>query len=121
MSKAAATIAATKFALKLKDEGFIAVTLDPGAVDTSSTAAADGELAVIVQCAVEECSVLTYRRTGSVFAAFASQMKNKTGKEITGQTPEASVEAQLTVIDGLGPSHNGLFLSHVGGEFGATK
>lgn len=49
MSKAAATIATTKFALKLKDEGFIAVTLDPGAVDTSGTAAADGVLTIIIQ------------------------------------------------------------------------
>ena len=48
-------------------------------------------------------------------------MKNETGKDIVGQTPEASVAAQLKVIDGLEPSQNGLFLSYMGGEFGATN
>lgn len=41
MTKAAAMIATTKFALKLKDEGFVVVTLTPGAVDTSATGCAD--------------------------------------------------------------------------------
>ena len=38
MTKAAALIATTKFALKLKDEGFVVVALDPGFVNTSGTA-----------------------------------------------------------------------------------
>ena len=38
MTKAAAFIPTTKFALKLKDEGFVVVALDPGLVNTSATA-----------------------------------------------------------------------------------
>ena len=38
MTKAAALIPTTKFALKLKDEGFVVVALDPGLVNTSATA-----------------------------------------------------------------------------------
>ena len=37
MTKAAAHVAATKWALHLKDEGFIVVTLCPGMVDTTQT------------------------------------------------------------------------------------
>ena len=42
MKKAAAMLATTKFALKLKDEGVV-VTLTPGAVDKSATGGADGK------------------------------------------------------------------------------
>lgn len=38
MSKAATAVAATKFGLQLKDEGFVTVTLDPGIVNISATA-----------------------------------------------------------------------------------
>ena len=41
MTKAAAHIATTKFALQLKDEGFVVVTLDPGVVNTGATAPPD--------------------------------------------------------------------------------
>ena len=37
MTKAAAVVATTKFALQLKDEGFTVVTLNPGSVKTSGT------------------------------------------------------------------------------------
>lgn len=36
-TKAAAVMVATKWALELKDEGFVVVTLTPGLVDTSGT------------------------------------------------------------------------------------
>ena len=45
MSKAAALIATTKFAMKLKQEGFIVVSLNPGLVDVSGTNGASGEMA----------------------------------------------------------------------------
>ena len=41
------------------------------------------------------------------------------GRELVLQTPDVSVAAQPKVIDGLELSHNGLFLSHIGGEFRA--
>ena len=37
MTKAAAWIATVKWALKLKDEGFVVVSLSPGLVDTMGT------------------------------------------------------------------------------------
>ena len=37
MTKAAALIATTKWALKLRDEGFVVVSLSPGLVDTTGT------------------------------------------------------------------------------------
>ena len=51
------------------------------------------------------------------YAAFTSSVKDYAGTQVTPQTPEVSVGAQLVVIDGLGPSHNGLFLSHMSGEY----
>ena len=43
VTKAAALMAATKWALKLKGEGFIVVSLTPGLVDTSDTFGDHGE------------------------------------------------------------------------------
>lgn len=37
ITKAATWVATTKYAIKLKDEGFVVVSLCPGAVDTSGT------------------------------------------------------------------------------------
>ena len=47
ISKAAALIVTTKFALKLKDEGFVVVALEPGVVDTTGTAAPHGMFAIV--------------------------------------------------------------------------
>ncbi|PIL26448.1 hypothetical protein GSI_12206 [Ganoderma sinense ZZ0214-1] len=102
MTKAAAVIATTKFAIKLKDEGFVVVSLTPGVVDTSATAGAYRD-------AVREG-----------YAAFTASVKKATGIELTAQTPEESIAAQLKMIDGLEASQNGLFLSHTGGEYGAS-
>ena len=44
MAKAAALVATTKFAAKLKDEGFIIVSLNPGLVDVSGTTGESGEM-----------------------------------------------------------------------------
>ncbi|KAM5539607.1 hypothetical protein V8D89_006716 [Ganoderma adspersum] len=96
MSKAAAAIAATKFALQLKDESFVTVTLDPGIVDISATSPDN--------------------TTGEALQAFRTSMREP-GVQLAIQTPEESVTAQLKVIDGLLPSHNGLYLSHMGGEY----
>ncbi|PIL33320.1 hypothetical protein GSI_04771 [Ganoderma sinense ZZ0214-1] len=103
MTKAAATIATTKFALTLKDEGFVVVTLSPGLVDTSDTATADRDAML------------------EGYAAFTTSVKNASGIEITAQTPETSIAAQLKVIDGLEASQNGLFLAHTGGEYSAAR
>ncbi|PIL30283.1 hypothetical protein GSI_07463 [Ganoderma sinense ZZ0214-1] len=99
MIKAAALLAATKFAVKLQDEGFVVVTLSPGMVDCSATAGADS------------------KALADSLKEFSSSVKKNTGLEVTPQTPEESVAAQLKVIDGLEPSHNGLFLQHTGGEY----
>lgn len=42
MSKAASMLATAKYALQLKDEGFIVVTLAPGLVDTTDTVGTSG-------------------------------------------------------------------------------
>ena len=43
MTKAALVMATTKFAVKLKDEGFIVCSLSPGLVDVSGTIGESGE------------------------------------------------------------------------------
>ncbi|PIL30293.1 hypothetical protein GSI_07474 [Ganoderma sinense ZZ0214-1] len=98
-TKAAALLATTKFAVKLEDEGFVVVTLSPGMVDCSATAGADSEA------------------LAASLKDFSTSVKDRTGIEVTPLTPEASVAAQLQVIDGLQPSHNGLFLQHTGAEY----
>ncbi|PIL30240.1 hypothetical protein GSI_07418 [Ganoderma sinense ZZ0214-1] len=99
VTKAAALLATTKFAVNLQDEGFVVITLSPGMVDCSATAGADSEA---LADSLKELS--------------ASVNKN-TGLEVMPQTPEESVAGQLKVIDGLELSHNGLFLQHTGGEY----
>ncbi|KAM5539315.1 hypothetical protein V8D89_007006, partial [Ganoderma adspersum] len=90
MTKAAALIATTKFAIKLQEEGFVVIMIPPGIVDTSATAGADREA------------------LGEVLAAFTP---SKNGLQPAAQTPAGSVRAQLKVIDGLEASQNGLFIS----------
>nr|VWO95393.1 Dipeptidyl peptidase IV [Ganoderma boninense] len=103
MTKAAALLATTKFAVKLQDEGFVVVTLSPGMVDCSATAGADSEA------------------LSQSLKDFSTSVKKDTGIEVTPQTPQASVGAQLKIIDGLQASHNGLFLQHTGGEYGSRS
>lgn len=43
VTKAAGLMATTKWALKLKDEGFVVVSLNPGMVDTTDTFGESGE------------------------------------------------------------------------------
>ncbi|KAI0646061.1 NAD-P-binding protein [Trametes meyenii] len=89
VTKAAQVLATTKWALKLKDEGFVVVTMSPGLVDTSDTVGETG---------------------GS--RPLAAGFDN-----VEVQTPEQSVSAQLRVIDGLKASDNGAFLQHNGSSF----
>ncbi|KAI0674059.1 NAD-P-binding protein [Trametes maxima] len=96
MTKAAAEIATLKWALKLKDEGFVVITLSPGLVNTSGTSGQTGKSA-------EELA--------SIFAATEKAVA-ELGYNM--QTPEQSVKAQLKIIDGLQPSDNGNFLSYSG-------
>ncbi|PIL26286.1 hypothetical protein GSI_12042 [Ganoderma sinense ZZ0214-1] len=100
MTKAAALMATTKFALKLKDEGFIVCSLSPGLVDVSGTIGESGS---------PELRAAT--------APIADMWTQKYGISVTFQSPQESVSMQLKVIDELKPSDNGLFLSHEGGEW----
>ncbi|KAI1795383.1 NAD(P)-binding protein [Ganoderma leucocontextum] len=100
MTKAAALIATTKFAVKLKDEGFIVCSLSPGLVDVSETIGESGSPQVREET-----------------APIAAMWREKYGIAFEFMSPEASVSGQLKVIDGLKPSDNGLFLSHEGGEW----
>ncbi len=124
MTKAAALIATTKFALKLKDEGFIVCSLSPGLVDVSGTIGESGG-----SHSAHECFHSTrtdIQRTGSpemreAIAPIADMWREKYGIAVEFVSPDASVSAQLKVIDGLKPSDNGLFLSHEGGEWAVPK
>ncbi|KAI0753737.1 NAD-P-binding protein [Fomes fomentarius] len=100
MSKAAALMATTKWAVKLKDEGFIVVSITPGMVDTSGTVGESGDPEVHA----------TFLSTRDRYAS--------SGLPVVLQTPEQSVSAQLKVIDELKPSDNGLLLAHTGGVRG---
>ncbi|RPD64665.1 NAD(P)-binding protein [Lentinus tigrinus ALCF2SS1-7] len=95
MSKAAAHVATTKWAIHLKDEGFIVVSINPGLVDTSETKT--GERSPPVELGVA---------------------LNSRGFPVQLQTLEESVAAQLKVIENLKPEDNGLLIAHdTGKEF----
>ncbi|KAI0646046.1 NAD-P-binding protein [Trametes meyenii] len=98
-TKAAQVLVTTKWALKLKDEGFVVITLSPGLVDTTQTF---GES---VAPEVRE----NFQNAITLFKA--------AGLSIEVQTPEQSVREQLRVIDGLKESDNGAFLRHNGTSF----
>ncbi|KAI0675781.1 NAD-P-binding protein [Trametes maxima] len=95
-TKAAQILITTKWALTLKDEGFVVVSLNPGHVSTAETniAPPDPAVRVMVQKVVEEMR--------------ARGLKYET------QTAEASVKLQLQVIGGLKESDNGAFYEHTG-------
>ncbi|KAI0696852.1 NAD-P-binding protein [Cerioporus squamosus] len=98
-SKAAGLMATTKYALKLRDEGFIVVAVSPGLVDNSGTVGENGDPSV-----------------HAVFEQLAGLLSKNFGVPVPLETPEQSVSAQVELIDGLKPSDNGLFLEHTGGE-----
>ncbi|KAI0688580.1 NAD(P)-binding protein [Cerioporus squamosus] len=101
MTKAAALVATTKYALKLQDEGFVVISMSPGLVDTSGTMGENGAPEI------------------HDLVVGASEDMKKQGVSIEMETPEESVSAQLKVIDALEPSDNGLFFAHTGGEYRA--
>ncbi|PIL26451.1 hypothetical protein GSI_12209 [Ganoderma sinense ZZ0214-1] len=100
MSKAAALIATTKFAVKLKDEGFVAVSLNPGFVDVSGTRSASAN-----------------DKDREAIAVFGDRSAAEFGATFALTSPEASVSAQLKIIDGLKPPDNGLHLTRDGAEW----
>ncbi|TFK84088.1 NAD-P-binding protein [Polyporus arcularius HHB13444] len=100
MTKAAALIATTKYAVKLQDEGFVVVAVSPGLVDNSDTVGENGDPA-----------------GHALFEQLSDYYSKKLGVRVEVQTPEQSVSAQVKLIEGLKPSDNGLFLKHTGGEF----
>ncbi|KAI0675786.1 NAD-P-binding protein [Trametes maxima] len=95
-TKAAQLLLVTKWALKLKDEGFVVVAMNPGHVDTSGTKQED----------VNPAARAAMLRAAEGFRA--------AGFNIETQTPAQSVSRQLQVIDGLKESDNGTFLQHTG-------
>ncbi|KAI0674060.1 NAD-P-binding protein [Trametes maxima] len=101
VTKAAQVLATTKWALKLKGEGFVVVTLSPGLVDTSETLGDASEVAKAREGFKEAEKAFTA-------AGFA---------DVKAQTPEQSVSAQLRVIDGLKASDNGAVLQHNGTSY----
>ncbi|KAI0705968.1 NAD-P-binding protein [Cerioporus squamosus] len=92
VTKASSLMVVTKWAVKLQDEGFVVVALNPGIVDTTGTIGEHGDPAARVS--------LSKAVEGFV----------KRGIPAVLQTPQESVSAQLKVVDGLKPSDNGLFL-----------
>ncbi|RPD53657.1 NAD-P-binding protein [Lentinus tigrinus ALCF2SS1-7] len=92
ITKASSLMAMTKWAVKLQDEGFVVVALNPGVVDTTGTIGEHGDPAAH--------DALSKAVEGFV----------KRGIPAVLQTPQESVSAQLKVIDGLKSSDNGLFL-----------
>ena len=64
-------------------------------------------------------AALTGAVTADAFKAMFTTFKNETAIQTKGQSPEDAVAAQLKVIDGLNAAHNGLCLSHMGGEYHA--
>nr|VWP00088.1 Lysine--tRNA ligase (EC (Lysyl-tRNA synthetase) [Ganoderma boninense] len=73
MTKAAALVATTKFAVKLRDEGFVVVTFCPGRVDCSATLSAECRKALVE------------------IRKVSSSMEDHFGAEMALQSPEASV------------------------------
>ena len=118
MTKAAAHVAATKWALHLKDEGFVVITLSPGMVDTTETNVS-GESRI--PCASpDESAILTWKKYCTSDRPAPGVELDAVFKErgwvVKLQTMEESVVAQLKVIDNLKPEDNGLFLAHDTGK-----
>ncbi|KAI0742405.1 NAD-P-binding protein [Daedaleopsis nitida] len=93
-TKAAGLMVTTKWALKLKDEGFVVTSLNPGMVDTTGTYGESGD-----------------PEAHATMVALAEEFK-KVGIPVSLQTPAESVALQLKVVDTLNPSDNGLLLDH---------
>ena len=58
ITKAAAVMVATKWANKLKDDGFVVVSLAPGLVDTTGTIGESGMYSVVYDALI--CRVLMF-------------------------------------------------------------
>ncbi|RPD58582.1 NAD-P-binding protein [Lentinus tigrinus ALCF2SS1-6] len=99
ITKAAGLMAATKYAVKLKDEGFVVVSLAPGVVDTGETMGESGN-----------------PDASAGVAQFVEGMNAK-GIPMELLTPEQSVAAQLKTIDALTLEQNGAFLNYTGEEW----
>ena len=66
-------------------------------------------------------AALTGAVLAAAFKAMFTTLKKDTAIQIKEQSPEDAVAAQLRVIDGLEAAHNGLWLSHLGGEYRAPN
>ena len=92
MTKAAAHLATTKWALLLAPEGFIVVTVSPGLVNTSGTMGEGGEADRLERL----------RKAEEEFEKMGMPVKLMSTKE--------AVELQLGAIDALTKEQNGAFL-----------
>ncbi|KAI0776592.1 hypothetical protein BD413DRAFT_610213 [Trametes elegans] len=93
-TKAATVMVAAKYAAGLKDDGFTVISLRPGVVNTTATAADPDAANAVFKRVVD--------------------MHVSRGQKPDVLTPAQSVEAQLRVIDAGGPEQNGAFLSYDG-------
>ncbi|KAI0742370.1 NAD-P-binding protein [Daedaleopsis nitida] len=94
MTKSAGLMATTKWALKLKAERFVVVSLNPGMVDTTGTRGESGDPA-----------------DQATLRSIAEEYVNM-GWPVVLETAAESVAHQLKVVDTLRPSDNGLLLNH---------
>ncbi|KAI0351045.1 NAD-P-binding protein [Trametes cingulata] len=98
-TKAAAVMITTKWALQLKNEGFVVVSLAPGLVDTTGTRGESGD---------PDARARLLKAAEALHAA---------GSSLQVETPAESVSKQLKIIDNLSPSDSGRLLSHDGHPF----
>ena len=92
MTKAAALIATTKWAVLLAPEGFVVVAVSPGLVDTSDTVGEGGDPALKERFRQSE---VNFRNGGMLVKML---------------TPKESAELQLGAIHALTKEQNGAFL-----------
>ncbi|KAI0742529.1 NAD-P-binding protein [Daedaleopsis nitida] len=101
VTKGGVLIVATKYAMQLRHEGFVVVTLSPGFVDISDTIG-DSETDVARKRAEVQLIEKAFEVAGIPWKSI---------------TPAQSAAAQLKTIDALTPEQNGAFLTETGVEF----
>jgi NAD(P)-dependent dehydrogenase (short-subunit alcohol dehydrogenase family) len=117
VSKYALNLMMLKYALSLKDEGFIFLSISPGVVDTS-----EGRPCVYL-CALNLRGVILTKsseastETQAAFVKMLSQFRTVYPHWVKPATPQESVEQMRQVFSQLKPEHTGNFCS----QFGPTS